>query len=391
MLRRNLLGSGIAALVAFGVVGASAAGLGPVSGGIFAATGPVTYTQAERSVADVELITSGQPPVVESATVTIQGSNLADLPGQDVTLVLFDAEGDQAVTVTETIVSGDNLSIDGTTASVWVDVSGAPARAELTAWAVFVAGAQVLGPTVDSQARVVTIGDGEFEALPTTWEEQVVEDPDPGTEIVTVEPDPGHTSSQQSCLFVTVRGIDSTPRPWSFTVDYSAGPFFGNRPTQIQKGVIASENGTLLRIVGTSTGSPHWSEWNNNALLTDQLSVTVNICDYQMTLPPAPEAYTVSAVTNGAWTTQRACRSVTVTGNGSYPFYFGYEVTIDMAPAFQHLQQFKPSGPDAFEYQPDILTPSFSRSVTQYALRNQPWSALEGTESRVLTLCAINY
>ncbi len=90
-------------------------------------------------------------------------------------------------------------------------------------------------------------------------------------------------------------------------------------------------SGTVHR--SSAFGEWPGNEWTNNGL--DVMLTHHQACQNNAPAAPnRPEAYTVSAQSQGTWTDEQACVRKTVTGNGAYPsFYFGWAVTLDTTAA----------------------------------------------------------
>lgn len=383
MRKRLIAVVAVTALLGSGLVAAAAAGLGPLSSGIFSASGPVTYDAAVRSASDLVLASAGDPATVSGLTLTISGPDLVNLNGQEVSIALLDSAGVQIQLVTATLVSGTNLSIGATTATISLAVAGNPPLSSFAYWAAFVAGVQALGPFADPTARVVTVGNGSFPVVvtPVDWQTLLVTGGN-GTDAIassmTVSGSPG---SQCVTIGVDMTGSNNH-KVWELALDYSAGPFWGVAPVQanITNAMIKSTSPTT-HILGGTAG-------NEEIRRTDD-PIYIVVCQNDTTPPPdAPDAYTVSPQSRGTWTDELACARRTVTGNNTYPFYFGWSVALDLTDAYARLRLSDPGAPRSFAAHPNLVSPAFDSAVTGYTVTNSLATPIAGTQSYVVELCA---
>ncbi|MES2170510.1 MAG: hypothetical protein V4479_07280 [Actinomycetota bacterium] len=391
-MNRGLV-AGIAALALLGsMVTAGAASVGSISGGLFGAAGALTAPTATRAVTDVALTTAGGPPTVSALTATVTGSGLATLNGEAVTVALLNSAGAQVQAVSATLVTGTNLSV-ATTATITLPVPGSPLASSFASWTVYIAGATSLGGGADATARAITLGSGALAAV--TWTSPVIPPSGaaPGTTIVTVTP--SNINVYSTCLTVAITGTSSTPVAWGFTIDYSKPPYYGYRPTLDAHAIVASDAGSVLTLKGTSNGNTAWEEWGNNALISNAQTLNILVCTYSYpgALPDEPQAYSVSAPVHGStWTNTRACIDRTVTGNGIYPFYFGWSTSFDMTAAIALLKTNDAGSPRAFVYQPNPTTPStYTAGTTTYTMTENTSQEISGTQSVVAELCVSQY
>ena len=376
----------VAAVVVAGAVTASAASLGAVSSRIFSASGSVTYPTATRSISNLTLTTAGSPATVSGLTLTITGSSLSTLNGQAVTVALLNSSGAQVQSVTGTLATGTNLTVGSTTATATLSVTGSPLASSFASWAVFIAGVQALGPAADPTQRVVALGHGTITVTttPTNWQDTVVP---PGgansaTDLGTITP--SDINSYSACLTVVVTGTSTTAQAWGFTIDYSKPPFYGTQPSLDYQTRLVSKTGTVLSLAG-NTGY---------ATLTSSQSLSILICDYSGVTPvDEPSAYTVSAQVHGAtWTATQACIDRTITGNGTFPFSFGWSTSFNMTDAINLLKANDAGSPRAFVYEANPTTPgTYTAGTTTYSMVNYSGNALAGTGSIVAELCVSQY
>jgi hypothetical protein len=371
-------------------VTASAASVGTLGGSLFSAGAPVTFTPAARSVTGITRTTTGSPATMTSVTATVSGTTLSELNGQAVNLILLNSSNAQVQAITATLATGTNLTVGGggTTATITLNVSGSPVASTVTGWAIFIAGVQVLNPSSPSTTRVIVTNTGTFAAVVTTWQDALVTEGNANVNIVNVAITTATTVSQ--CITVTITGTSATPTTWSLDLDFGAPPYYGIQPSDIQKAQIQSTNGTVNHLIGLGTGNGQWLEWTNNAKLTNAQTLDILICQYSAGVAPnRPEAYTASAASvSGTWSSNQACKKVTVTGNGTYPFYFGWQVSIPMADAYAYLRTFDAGAPRSFSYTPDTVSPAFSGAVTTYTVSNYRDDEIKNTDSFAVVLCA---
>lgn len=387
MRKRLIAVVAVTALFGSGLVAAAAASLGPLSGGIFSAAGPVTYEPAVRSASDLVLTSAGDPATVSALTVTITGVDLANLDGQDVTIALLDSGGVQQQLITATLVAGGNLAVGATTAAVSLPVTGAPPLSTFASWAVFIAGVQALGPLADPTARVVTVGSGNFTVVvtPVDWQTLLVPATAPfiTTTITTTTATP-----YTVCISVAMVGTKANPELWSLDIDYSEAPFWGTKPTVDAHVGFVVENGTVMTLTGTDNGTGKYDEYANNKEIRNTITLTVTVCLDDPPMVDSADAYTVSPQSRGTWTDELACVRRTVTGNNSYPFYFGWAVALDLTDAYAKLQVTDAGAPRSLAPQPNVVSPAFDPVVKSYTVTNAVDTSIAGTEARVVELCA---
>lgn len=373
----------VIALLGSGLVAGAAAGLGPLASGIFSAAVDVTYDPAVRSASDLVLTSAGDPATVSALTLTITGPDLANLDGQSVSIALLDSAGAQVQLVTATLASGGNLAIGATSATVSLPVAGSPLLSSFASWAAFVAGEQVLGPIADPTARTVTVGSGTLTVpvTPIDWTFPVANASDDGIVINSIVLASATTAEVCIAIEIQAFGQGNSPRTWGILLDYSAGPFWGTAPleSRMTNTVIASTTHPVQSLGGTP---------GNEQIRRDDGPLTVTVCLDDPPLPARPEAYTVSPQSRGTWTSEEACVRRTVTGNGSYPFYIGWSVDLDLTDAFAKLRVADVDAPRSFSVQPNTVSPAFDGGVTSYTVTNVRDTAIAGTESRVVELCA---
>ncbi len=396
MKRMTIVAAALAAaLVVAGTVSASAASLGAVSSGLFSANGSVTYPTASRSVSDLTLTSAGSPATVSALKVTITGSTLSNLNGQAITVALLNSSGAQVQSVTATLATGTNLTVGTTTATATLAVSGSPAASSFASWAVFIAGVQALGPSADATQHVVAVGHGTLTVTttPTDWKGDVVpaSGANSATSIGAIVPS-NATTGFSACLTITITGKTSTPTAWGFKIDYSKPPFYGTAPTVDSHAQIASDTGSVLTVKGTSNGNATWEEYANNSLLTTARTLNVLVCAYSGVTPAdEPDAYTVSAQVHGStWTTTEACIDRTITGNGLYPFSFGWSTTFNMTDAIALLKGHDAGAPRAFAYQANPTAPgTYTAGTSTYSMVDYWGNSVAGTNSVVAELCVV--
>jgi len=388
---RVVVAAAILLSVAMSSVAASAASIGTVASRLFSASAPVSFASTDRSVTDVTRTISGSPAAITSLGITVTGPTLSGLNGQAVSVTLVDSTNAVVTTVTGTIntATGGNTVV-GATAVITLAVSGAPSASAVTGWATFIAGVQVLSPTA-TPARTVTIGNGSFPV--TTWQQTLVPAADPNTNVTGVTIVSATTVTQ--CLAIVVTGKTAVPTAWALSLDFGGGPYWGVAPS-IQRAVIQSTTGTVMSLVGTSNPGAPWDSYSNNALITSSQTVSISVCQNNAaTAPNRPEAYTTSGAsvltTTNTGGNARACETVTVTGNNTYPFYFGWSVPINVAPAIAYLKSIDPAAPRSMAYTPDVVSPAYSATTTSYTVSNYRDDAIAGTQSRTVTICLNQY
>jgi hypothetical protein len=384
----------IAVLLALGsLVTASAATVGSVTGGVFGGSSTLTAPAATRSVTDVALTTTGGPPIVTALTATVTGTGLATLAGESATIDLLDPSGAALSSVTATLATGTNLVVGSTTATITLPVTGSPLASTFVNWIAFIAGTQNLGGGADPTQRAVTVGNGALAAV--TWTAPVIPPTGttPGTTIVTITP--SNINVYSTCLTVAITGTSSTPVAWGFAIDYSKPPYYGYRPTVDSHAIVVSDVGSVLSLKGTSNGNSTWEEWGNNALISNAQTLNIGVCSYSYpsALPAEPQAYSVSSQVHGAtWTNTKACIDRTITGNGIYPFYFGWSTVFDMTDAIALLKTNDAGSPRAFVYQPNPTTPgTYTAGTTSYTMTENTSQEISGTQSVVAELCVSQY
>ncbi|CAN5243647.1 hypothetical protein BH09ACT1_BH09ACT1_07330 [soil metagenome] len=376
----------VALLVIIAPTVASAATVGTVTSALFSATADVTVPANVGTVTSVALASSGTPAIVTGATITVTTADPSRLAGQSATLDLLDSTGAIAASANGIVA---NEVRGATTATFTLSVTGSPLLSRFVSWSVFVAGSQLLRPSTVTTAAVTT-GSGALPAV-TDWKSVLAPTASPGTGVTAVALTTSSTVSQ--CVTFSLRGTTTTPTAWGLQIDYSQPPYYGVVPTVDSHARVVSTNGGMLTLAGTANGNTGWEEWGNNSLLTTATAFTFSICQYNAGIAPnRPEAYSVGAQFNGTWTTQRACVSRVVTGNGLYPFYFGWSVSLDMTAAIASLRATDAGAPRALVYQSNVLTPAnFAANQTSYTVTNSRDAAISGTQSQTVTLCLSQY
>lgn len=204
------------------------------------------------------------------------------------------------------------------------------------------------------------------------------------------------TSGQQACFTIRVTTTSTTPIVWSAYVDTAQAPFNGARAGYSVQGSdgwkfqLTPDTPTpgIIRISGrTDVWQPY------DTVVAGQVRV-VEVCNYS--LPGAavtPSAYTVTT-SQGAWNAQRACVVTTVTGNGTSPFYVGWQTPVDMTAAVQRIR----SGggtPGAWRYGGDewkverLAVPSLTGPFV-FDVRSRTASNLLGTQSFTFETCVVD-
>lgn len=381
----------VVGLVVAGVVTASAASIGSVWASMTSDVAAVTYAETQRRASDVQLTVDAVTATVTAATVTITGPDVTNLPGQSATIVLLDGSGAQVASSTAVLGSATSLVVGASSAAFQLGFASPPSRTQTASWAVIVAGTSLLGPSLDTPARTVTTGQGTFSVIPTLvlWQQQLVPVVGPTTAIVSMVMTVA--TIDQRCVDITITGTTATAQPWTFELAYAAPPFYGARPTVSGNAVISADSGTAYTVVGRQRvgNSQTYNDQNNNWRITSSQTLTVSAClSGAGTAPDRPEAYTVSAPVQGTWTGTLACLRRTVTGNGTYPFPFGWSVPFDMSSAIARIVAANPAGPTGLTVAGGTATPAaYTPGVTLYTVSNLRDTAVTGTGSQLVELC----
>lgn len=206
------------------------------------------------------------------------------------------------------------------------------------------------------------------------------------------------TPADRVCATVTVRGLGATPQPWSLSLDVRSAPFNGQTTGYYYTGhsqVTTTLTGPhTLTIQGVSSANNPWnSEWNNATLTSDQ-QLIVTLCHSNPGIAAAADAaqYTV-AVTQGEWSSQRACYTVTATvTDTSSPHYRGWQYTVDLGPAYA-LQVAQGRGTSYLQWSPwesgghqYTLTPGADHT---YTITSGRMTAIRPGSPAMITVCAI--
>ena len=385
--RRHIIAiAAAAALLIAGSVTANAATLGTITAGIFGGNGAVTYASATRSVTALSLATTGSPATVTSLTMTVTGSTLSDLAGQAVTVSLQNSSGTQVQAVTGTLALGTNLTVATTTATITLPVTGSPTASSFSLWSAFVAGTQALGGSASATQREVVLGHGSVTTTSSTpaWETPVI--PPSGvnsaTSITTVAQ--ASTTNQSDCLDLTITGTSATPSAWGLSVDYSKPPFYGTTPVTDFQTTVVSNIGSVLKLAGSS----------GHTTLTNTQSITIAVCAYSGVVPEdEPVAYSVGAQSQGTtWSSTAACVDRTITGNGYYPFFFGWSTSFNMTAAINLVKTSDAGAPRTFLFTSNTTTPSsYTAGTTTYGMLGNYQNAVSGTGTYVAELCVSEY
>jgi hypothetical protein len=390
MKRRHIvILAAFVALVLVGSVTANAASLGTIASGIFGANGSVTYASGTRSISAVSLATTGGN--VTSLTATISGSTLSNLNGQVLTVSLQNSSGTQVQAVTGTLVTGTNLTVAPAAATVTLAVPGSPAASSFSLWSAFVAGTQALGGTADATQREVALGHGSVTVVASTpaWQQAVLPASGVNSATSVSAVAQSSTTDQGDCLNITLTGTSATPQAWGVSVDYSKPPFYGTTPVTDYQTTVVSNSGSTLKLAGGS----------GYATLTNTQTITILVCAYSGVTPAdEPQAYSVGPEVHGTtWSNTLACEDRTITGNGYYPFYFGWSTTFDMTAAINLVKTSDAGAPRrlynaAGNNANNILTPStYTAGTTSYGMLSYFQNAVSGTGTYVAELCVSEY
>lgn len=252
------------------------------------------------------------------------------------------------------------------------------------------AGTGAVAAASGGASRVAYIGG----SAPPTWTDPVVPPSGtaPGTTVTTVTV--SNVTPYSTCLTVSLTGSSPTPTAWQFSIDYSEPPYYGVQPTVDSHAIIGASTGSVISLHGTSNGNSAWEEWGNNSLLTNARTLAVLVCVYNVgTAPDRPEAYTASPQVHGAtWSSTKACVRRAITGNGIYPFYFGWATSFDLAEAIALLKTNDAGAPRAFQYQANPTAPgSYTAGTSTYAMTSYRDNEVSGTGSVVAELCVVQY
>lgn len=393
-LRRPRLGSGpfavLVGVIVVGIVAASAATIGPVWATMTSDVAAVTYAESTRRASDVALTVDGAARVT-AATVTITGPDLTNLPGQAATIVLLDSAGVQVASSTAPLDAAASLVVGASTATFRLNFTTPPLRTETAQWAVIVAGESLLGPSLDTPARTVTTGQGVFSVVPSLvlWQQQLIPVVTPTIAVTSMVMTVA--TIDQQCVAITITGTSSTLQPWSLELAYSAPPFYGAAPTISTNVVVSADSGGAYTIVGRQRpgNTMTYHAESNNWRLSSAQSITITAClSATATAPDRPEAYSVSEPVQSTWTDTRACLQRTVTGNGTYPFYFGWSAAFDMTTAIARITAADPAGPTGLAVSGGAVTPStYTPGVVMYSVANLRETAVSGTGSQLVELC----
>ncbi|MGA7759847.1 MAG: hypothetical protein WCA57_18555 [Ilumatobacteraceae bacterium] len=218
-------------------------------------------------------------------------------------------------------------------------------------------------------------------------------------------------SPTRFCVEVTVTGTSSTPQPWQLDVDLTRSPFNGVtvNDVTVQRGQKAQGPGNTMIVTGTMRPGRPFNPNNNNSPITDAQQALPRMC--VTTATPAlgdPSWYTVT-VTQGTgrnWRARRACLTVTVTTTvtdlASNPFFYGWQTTLDLAPAFARITG-AGGTPEAVTWSPGpsggsnftTVPTTYDPVQPTYAITSGPNLAIRGqgsgSETATLTACVRDY
>jgi hypothetical protein len=194
----------------------------------------------------------------------------------------------------------------------------------------------------------------------------------------------------QACFSVTAGTTSTVWIPWKIMVDISQPPFNG-----ASTGYSIQTPGDHFALTTNSPSAGFFEVGPNPGRKGDgyqeviggpnPVTMTVQICNYGL---PAgvqtPGAYTVD-VARSTWTTTKACYTVTVKGNGTSQFDFGWNFDLDMSAAYANVTNFSNwSNPTDNLWQ---LTWTTAGTNEFHAVSNTQ-ANIAGTQQYVFTYCA---
>ena len=206
----------------------------------------------------------------------------------------------------------------------------------------------------------------------------------------------------QFCVSVSLTGTASTAAPWSVLFNTSYPPYYGATKTLWSSDSVnfTQRSTPSWRVLGQGAGPSNKNAWNNtwnNAWTSNAAPYTFNVCDSSAPAPPdRPEAYSTAVVKSaatGEWGGKKDCMVATVTGNGVYPFYFGWAEIIDMSSA---RTDFTSRGvtPTSMSWSPNnssgqSVTPTTvpTPGATKYTVTSGLTNSVMGSGSTNFTLC----
>ncbi|SDH42460.1 hypothetical protein [Microbacterium sp. 77mftsu3.1] len=225
---------------------------------------------------------------------------------------------------------------------------------------------------------------------------------------LTWDPQP-QTPNPETCGSVNVSGIGSTPRAWSFTIDNSAGPFYGQTHVYFKDQGQAdfTHNGSVITVTGRKTeGDNPFHPIENNKFITNAQSTTIRFCGTAMkpaTPLDGPEWSTATFARQGAWTSSQACKTMTVQGQANpatYPFRYGWKHTFDLTDikthfaaagrTISHMSWTEPGGSD---YQYNLVGTGATQGgvFDRYELTSGWMKSLLGNQTHQITACVNAY
>ena len=184
--------------------------------------------------------------------------------------------------------------------------------------------------------------------VPATWDYTAPVDPgpvypgNPDTVLIDIAWTLVTNNPVQACFEATVSTPSTTPVNWQLELDLAKAPFNGTT-SSFQPFDVAGQNiAWMLNLTYDHGAKKAWVRGTQSvATVVAGQQVRFSLCNYS--LPPGaqtPSAYTVE-VQQTTWTNAQACYQVTVRGNGTSIFYFGFTFELDMTPARQRVTSFQ--------------------------------------------------
>lgn len=343
------------------------------------------------------------------ALVLVTSAGLAQAAGLDVdagSLTPFEPST-RCTTATVAVTPGE--VVRGVTDAVVVDVPAECAGLPVKVHLLDVPGAADVEVTAAAGPTTIPVGPnpaGEVAGaalvlggwgVPTTWSYDAPppEPVYPGNDATVVSEPRWAVTNQdpvQVCVAVDVTTDSPTPVEWRVELDLSLPPFNGRTDGYSLAGPDAWRFGLLPDTPSAGHLQVGGTPWGGAQTITAGQTYVVELCHWGLAAVDTPSAYTVTSEPSGTWTDTRACVVTTVAGNGTSPFWFGWEVVLDLQPAADHLAA---AGRTLGGYEWDQVGGSLLRvpdpGTGPYAWRvtSSPTTTLIGSESLTFEVCAL--
>jgi hypothetical protein len=374
----------------------SAASVGSLSVWLYTGDKDVTAKSGQR-VSSVTLTTEGSPAVITGFVATVQG--VSNIDNQYLHLSLQDAAGAEIWVDGITILVGVNATSGATgTVLTWPSLYS-PLASSVKNWSAVVTSTEDI--TTVGASGPITQGSGTFVEMGTPPAAATATADITGVTLTVTDPPfrmIGYvydgTRANQTCVSPTLQGTSSTGgSTWRFTIDYNKAPFNGRVPTTFVNSLQDTATATAphtIAVIGTGLAGTPYNAITHNASITKSITLSgFKICASLAVTTDVPAAYEKSPSKIGSrWSSLRACKIVTVSGNNTNSDGFGWKATIDMTDAFALLRTTDSAAPRSVDSPNGTVETAFNGTTTSYVVSNTSTTTIKGAETIDVTLCA---